>query len=868
MPTGWLSRIDLSTSDKLYADQLNSLGLDIRNWGGDVNGGGHKLSNVILSGSGGFATSLSPVTVVPGSDSQSQILLSEATATPNVFANRWTVAKDATAETGANAGSNFAITRFDDNGNSLGVPLLINRASGIVTLGNALTVNGDVNITGSGQFKINGVPVVGGAVVSVFSRTGAVIAANDDYLFSQIKGMTAKGDLVVGVASPGRPAILSVGAATNGQVLTLDSTQTTGVKWSTPLMQPSGSTHAPGMAPDPGPTAGATKYLREDATWAVPAGGTGGTTNPAGSPGYVQFNSAGAFGGNVNFFWDNANSRLGINTSSPAYALGVVGDVNITGVYRIGTTPIPSSVFGRGGAVVAANGDYTFAQLGGMSAKGDLVVRDSSGPTIFAVGAATDGQVLTLDSTQTRGMKWAAPTGGGGSASQTPWTSNIDADAWYLYNCSAIMITDSTGTPTVELDISTGGNPAIYVRDPNSTFGLASITTADTFITGSIANDALHWSTAGRMAFATGGAIRMIVGTTGNVGIGIAPEVKLDVGAGSLLLRPVTQQNPTSTTKGLRMGFDPGGGGLGDILSYSWPSGPFQPLNIHGNPLMLVPDGSGNVGVGTVTGATLNYRFEVQAGRSVFSPASENYAIGIRNNKASSNTMWLGADASGNFIISNGGGTEYMRVSQTVPCLSINTTTISDHVTVNGLGGTGGYGQFRAVYGNYGFFLRNDGASVYFMKTASGDPYGAWATPYPMIVTLSNSYVGICTTSAPGYPLTVGGDLNITGVYRVNGTPLATGGGPTTQNVVTVSRSFGSIYLNNTGKVMYVAINTGLAGGASCIVYCDSTNNPSTTILVALGAASGSTPLMFIVLPNYYYKVLSGGTLNVWTEWS
>src|SRR5215471_12001448 len=50
-------------------------------------------------------------------------------------------------------------------------------------------------------------------------------------------------------------------------------------------------------------------------------------------------------------------------------------------------------------SVAAANGDYTFSQIGGMAAKGDLVVRDSSGPTILSVGAAADGQVLTLDST-------------------------------------------------------------------------------------------------------------------------------------------------------------------------------------------------------------------------------------------------------------------------------------------------------------------------------------------------------------------------------------------------------------------------------------------------------------------------------------
>ncbi len=43
-----------------------------------------------------------------------------------------------------------------------------------------------------------------------------------------------------------------------------------------PVFGPSGTTHSAGIVPDPGPTAGATRFLREDGTFAVPA--TGSTT--------------------------------------------------------------------------------------------------------------------------------------------------------------------------------------------------------------------------------------------------------------------------------------------------------------------------------------------------------------------------------------------------------------------------------------------------------------------------------------------------------------------------------------------------------------------------------------------------------------
>lgn len=47
------------------------------------------------------------------------------------------------------------------------------------------------------------------------------------------------------------------------------------------VMVASGASHAPGLAPDPGASSGTSKFLREDATWAVPGGGGG--SIPAGS---------------------------------------------------------------------------------------------------------------------------------------------------------------------------------------------------------------------------------------------------------------------------------------------------------------------------------------------------------------------------------------------------------------------------------------------------------------------------------------------------------------------------------------------------------------------------------------------------------
>jgi hypothetical protein len=44
----WLSRNNFTSSDFLQASDMNNLANDIRAWGGNVNGGGYTLSNVII----------------------------------------------------------------------------------------------------------------------------------------------------------------------------------------------------------------------------------------------------------------------------------------------------------------------------------------------------------------------------------------------------------------------------------------------------------------------------------------------------------------------------------------------------------------------------------------------------------------------------------------------------------------------------------------------------------------------------------------------------------------------------------------------------------------------------------------------------
>ncbi|EHS0460930.1 phage tail-collar fiber domain-containing protein [Escherichia coli] len=59
----------------------------------------------------------------------------------------------------------------------------------------------------------------------------------------------------------------------------------------------------------------------------------------------------------------------------------------------------------------------------------------------------------------------------------------------------------------------------------------------------------------------------------------------------------------------------------------------------------------------------------------------------------------------------------------------------------------------RIAYGNYGFFIRNDGSSTYFMLTNSGDSLGTWNSLRPLTINNASGAVSI------GNSLTVNGDI-------------------------------------------------------------------------------------------------------------
>lgn len=121
----------------------------------------------------------------------------------------------------------------------------------------------------------------------------------------------------------------------------------------------------------------------------------------------------------------------------------------------------------------------------------------------------------------------------------------------------------------------------------------------------------------------------------------------------------------------------------------------------------------------------------------------------------------------------------------------------------------------------------------------------------------------------PLYKLDVAGDINIpTGsVYRINGNPISTGGGVTTQNTST-GHTLGNNYQAGS-KPIYVVVVASITNGS---IQAFSDSGALTTQVACMGnTATGiAVQVAFWVLPSNWYKVTAGGspTLISWVEWS
>lgn len=201
---------------------------------------------------------------------------------------------------------------------------------------------------------------------------------------------------------------------------------------SVPVMVASGASHAAGLVPDPGVTAGTTKFLREDGTWQVPAGGSSGINNQTTQQTSANFNIDGTgiaatFAGNGGTSGTALTVRGGNATSGTGGALNLNGGVS-TGANTGGAVSIAAAqggATGVGGAVsiTSGAGGTTSGTAGALSISTGASANGSGGAMTIAAGGSSlgNGGTLSISSgtSSSSGNGGALTITGGSGASNT-----------------------------------------------------------------------------------------------------------------------------------------------------------------------------------------------------------------------------------------------------------------------------------------------------------------------------------------------------------------------------------------------------------------------------------------------------------------
>ncbi|MDZ6878737.1 tail fiber domain-containing protein [Escherichia coli] len=239
-----------------------------------------------------------------------------------------------------------------------------------------------------------------------------------------------------------------------------------------------------------------------------------------------------------------------------------------------------------------------------------------------------------------------------------------------------------------------------------------------------------------------------------------------------------------------------------------------------------IPDSETGCGIIPLAGAVIE----------VFSNNTNNYTIRITT---ATTTNVSGALTNAEFIyVSNGSSyspgwrraynTRNKPTASDVGALPLSGGTLSGGLTSSGEIVSKYANGFRIAYGNFGFFIRNDGANTYFLLTASGDTLGSWNGLRP--ITINN------TSGA----VSIGNGLNVTG--GVNG---SLNGNASTATKLQTARNINGVKFDGSGDIN---INTLVSRGR---------------VTALSGSTQGTAGIQMYEVYNNSYPTTYGNVLHM-----
>jgi hypothetical protein len=525
------------------------------------------------------------------------------------------------------------------------------------------------------------------------------------------------------------------------------------------------------------------------------------------------------------------SGNVGIGTTAPAHTLDVAGQVNATSYCISGANCITSWPSGAGATTTAAN--VSAGTFGSNTGGGSYAF--PSGVTAAGMTISGTNPAYVLQNSGTAEGEVALATANGAYSTDAATNDMVirttGSNGKILFNTNG-----GAGASTLAIN---GGNVGIGTTAPAHTLDVAGQVNATSYcISG--ANCITSWPSG---SFTGGGSANYVPLYTGanalgnsviyqsgsNIGIGTTgPAAPLQVtGAAKVYNSTGNQYDSNAEIQGTYAGRTVGtGAALGFVVpantdgSNPWEQGRIlvtpdtsntgdargrMYLQARGNSggtwvweNNLVLTSNGNVGVdNTSPNAALDVAGKILAAEG--SGTSGGYSF--ENDGAWDTGMFSPSDGITNFY-NNGvqnlqftpsGGTFYTGM------------TFNGGLTTSGLTSSGeiigtlgsGSAQFRAVDGNYGFMIRNDGSNTYFLLTASGSPDAGWNSLRPMAINDSSGDVTF------GQNVIINGKLTvptIDPVYTINGTNYATYGASMTgvneetDGVATLTRGTNGIY--------------------------------------------------------------------------